>query len=463
MGSHLTARRRCPSFHGKMKLKPGPRKKDADDHEHGPEHEEDREEGDGELAVLRLVARVLVDVGGEDQHEEAHARDGHAGDHRVEHREQLLQAEEVPRRLRRVRRAVGVGQLQQRCVHEDREHEQERRARRGRPRTRPPAGGARCAPCRSAWPSRPGWSPTCTTVSRRWVWPPGPVPTGTPPSAGAAVTSPVGRSATATPPPPPLRRRRRRPRPLPAGRGLGGPAALEQVGGDARRGLGRRALRPPPRRRQVPRPRPAAPLRPWPRGLGPASSARLRRCSGISVTAGSSRCGRSGDHRGPEMPPSLRTRQKWIAMKITMTNGSISTCSTYHRSSVSAADLDAAEQHEAHLVAEHRRVAHHVGAHRDRPQRQLVPRQQVAGERQQQREREQDDPDHPVELPGRLVGPVVEDPRHVQEHREHHEVGAPIGACCAPAARTSPRSAACRCRSRPGPWWAGRRTSGRCR
>ena len=35
------------------------------------------------------------------------------------------------------------------------------------------------------------------------------------------------------------------------------------------------------------------------------------------------------------MPPSLRTRQKWMAMKITMTNGNISTCSTYQRSSVS--------------------------------------------------------------------------------------------------------------------------------
>ena len=28
------------------------------------------------------------------------------------------------------------------------------------------------------------------------------------------------------------------------------------------------------------------------------------------------------DHSGPLMPPSLRTRQKWIAMKMTITNGS---------------------------------------------------------------------------------------------------------------------------------------------
>ena len=40
-------------------------------------------------------------------------------------------------------------------------------------------------------------------------------------------------------------------------------------------------------------------------------------------------------HSGPEIPPSLRTRQKWMAMKMTITNGSISTWSTYHRSNVS--------------------------------------------------------------------------------------------------------------------------------
>ena len=34
------------------------------------------------------------------------------------------------------------------------------------------------------------------------------------------------------------------------------------------------------------------------------------------------------------MPPSLRTRQKWMAMKITMTNGNINTWSTYQRNKV---------------------------------------------------------------------------------------------------------------------------------
>ena len=40
-------------------------------------------------------------------------------------------------------------------------------------------------------------------------------------------------------------------------------------------------------------------------------------------------------YSGPEMPPSFRTRQKWTAMKMTITNGNSSTWSTYHRSSVS--------------------------------------------------------------------------------------------------------------------------------
>ena len=40
-------------------------------------------------------------------------------------------------------------------------------------------------------------------------------------------------------------------------------------------------------------------------------------------------------HSGPEIPPSLRTRQKWIAMKMTITNGRNNTCNTYQRSRVS--------------------------------------------------------------------------------------------------------------------------------
>src|SRR3954454_14228023 len=97
----------------------------ADDHEHGPEHEEDGEESDGELPVLRLVARIAIDIRRQHEGEQAHAGDGHARHHRVEHGEQLLEPQEVPGRLGRVRRAVDVGQLQQRRVHEDGEDEGE--------------------------------------------------------------------------------------------------------------------------------------------------------------------------------------------------------------------------------------------------------------------------------------------------------------------------------------------------
>src|SRR3990172_1446174 len=89
------------------------------------------------------------------------------------------------------------------------------------------------------------------------------------------------------------------------------------------------------------------------------------------------------------------------------------------------ADLEAAEQEDLAGDVEQGGVARHVRADRDRPVGDLVPRQQVAGERQHDREEQQDDADDPVELARRLVGAVVEDPHHVQEDEEHHEVGAP--------------------------------------
>ena len=84
-------------------------------------------------------------------------------------------------------------------------------------------------------------------------------------------------------------------------------------------------------------------------------------------------------YSGPEMPPSLRTRQKWMAMKMTMTNGNMQHMEHVPSEQGVGADLDSAQEHEPHLVPEHRRVADHVRAHRDRPQGQLVPR--AAGSR----------------------------------------------------------------------------------
>src|SRR5688500_14920392 len=84
----------------------------ADHHERRPEHDVHGHQRGRELAVLGLVGRVLVDVGGEDQHDQADAGNRDAGDHRVEHRQQFLQPEEVPRCLRRVGRLVRVGVLE---------------------------------------------------------------------------------------------------------------------------------------------------------------------------------------------------------------------------------------------------------------------------------------------------------------------------------------------------------------
>src|SRR5499426_2243833 len=82
--------------------------------QHRPRHQEDREQGDGVLAVFGLLGRVAVDEGGQDQADEPDARQGHARHHGVEHGEQLLQAQEVPGGLGGVGRLVRVGQGQQR-------------------------------------------------------------------------------------------------------------------------------------------------------------------------------------------------------------------------------------------------------------------------------------------------------------------------------------------------------------
>ena len=98
-----------------------------------------------EIANLRssgLLDGFLSMYGAKIRQDQPDAGERHAGDHRVEHREQFLQTEEVPRRLRRVRRAVGVGLLQQRRVDPHREEEGERSARQrgdelGREQVRP--------------------------------------------------------------------------------------------------------------------------------------------------------------------------------------------------------------------------------------------------------------------------------------------------------------------------------------
>ena len=78
-------------------------------------------------------------------------------------------------------------------------------------------------------------------------------------------------------------------------------------------------------------------------------------------------------------------------------------------------DLIAPQQGKLHLLADEGRRLGDVGPHGDGPVGQLVPREQVASKAQEEGEDEEGHPHHPVELPGRLVGPGVEDPGHVED------------------------------------------------
>ena len=114
---------------------------------------------------------------------------------------------------------------------------------------------------------------------------------------------------------------------LAAGAGLGRPAALQEMGRDARLRLGGGRVCG------------AAPAL----GGGGGRSGRLAgvlplgrgRLGARSSSHRLTSCDQRAHHSGPDMPPSLRTRQKWMAMKMTITNGSMSTWRTYQRRSVS--------------------------------------------------------------------------------------------------------------------------------
>ena len=61
-----------------------------------------------------------------------------------------------------------------------------------------------------------------------------------------------------------------------------------------------------------------------------------------------------------------------------------------------------------------------------RPVGALVERQQVAGQAHHQGEDQEHDADHPVQLPGVLVGAEEERSRHVEEDQDDHQRGAPL-------------------------------------
>ena len=101
----------------------------------------------------------------------------------------------------------------------------------------------------------------------------------------------------------------------------------------------------------------------------------------------------------------------------------------------------AAQHQEAHLRAQHRHRRHDIRAHRDRPECQLIPRQQVAGVAEKQRHHQQHYADHPVEFARRAVRSAVEHLEHVREHQQHHGVRRPAMQIAQKHARRKPRTA----------------------
>src|SRR6185312_4817700 len=85
----------------------------------GEEDSDDREDTDRELAIFKRPAWVAVDVGQRRKRDEYTARDQHTCDGWREVVEDLLQAQEVPRRLGRVWREVWIRVLAQRGVDDD--------------------------------------------------------------------------------------------------------------------------------------------------------------------------------------------------------------------------------------------------------------------------------------------------------------------------------------------------------
>src|SRR5258708_32636610 len=109
---------------GQDEVEAFPAEERSDQDEHRPEHHEEGHQGDGELPVLGLVGRVLVDPAGDGERTEPNPGDGHARDHRVEHRQELLKPQEVPGSLGRVFGEVEVGHVEQRRVDEGAEDEE---------------------------------------------------------------------------------------------------------------------------------------------------------------------------------------------------------------------------------------------------------------------------------------------------------------------------------------------------
>ncbi len=254
----------------------------------------------GDPNHLPDVGRIAVEVGDErDRDEHDHARDDHAGECRVHVQQKLLQVQEVPRSLGRVRRLVRVGHgLERRLQHhahdDQAEHQQHRGQELEHDQVRPDVD----EPLRLVL-GRGGW--TLPFGDRGDLFAP---------SRGGGRDA-RGHAGAGWPLEDRRTRAGRRGRRWPGGRGWGGrwcAGGLDAVGGGVRRPADARG---------------SSALLVDGGALGGRQALHVR-CAVERV----------GHQSGPEMPPSLRMRQKWTAIRIAAPSGSAMTCSVYQRMSV---------------------------------------------------------------------------------------------------------------------------------
>src|SRR6185312_10421612 len=73
-------------------------------------------------------------------------------------------------------------------------------------------------------------------------------------------------------------------------------------------------------------------------------------------------------------------------------------------------------QHLVYRITQDRRIRSQVRAYGDSPDCDLVPRQEITGEAQEQSNKEKSNANHPVEFSGGLVRTMIKDANHVQGH-----------------------------------------------
>src|SRR6266403_6192224 len=118
-----------PRLPGPEPLPAGTANEGADENHRDPQDNEAEEErADSELALLPGVVagaeRIGIYIGNHHQTENDERRHDHAGDPRVEVHQHFLQAEEIPRRFRRVHGQVRVRRFFERRVQRDGPHHQ---------------------------------------------------------------------------------------------------------------------------------------------------------------------------------------------------------------------------------------------------------------------------------------------------------------------------------------------------